>query len=246
MLNLRNTALAAALILAFAMSANADPYSDVYEASGSVVAEVSNIKLIEPAYKYNVSKGELVPENLVEGHTVFVTMDIAAEATPVEGHIEVEGYVHCEHEANTTQTSYYLLGVPVPVVSSVNYVRARCDVYEGLVATPTIYCQVTGDWDCDPPAFGAAPVMVPTGTILPFVTPDGQQAEAEELTFVATPPGEDAPRSFYAYRVPILLPWVDAEDGLARNMHIPIPYDRLFEMDTWDFKFLHEDSVQRV
>lgn len=246
MLNLRNVTLAAALLLAFAVSAYADPYSDVYEASAEVVAEVGNIKLLEPATRRTNATDPLESENLVEGHTVFVTMGIIAQREPVRGNVTVEGFVRCDDAARMNTSYTTILGVDVPIVTEVEYVKVRCEVYQGLVVTPTIYCQVSGDWNCDPPAFQNAPVMVPTGAILPYTTPDGQQAEAEELTFVATPPGESEPRSFYAYRVPILLPWIDGGDGLMRNMQAPIPYARLYEMDTWDFKFLYEDAVKRI
>lgn len=256
MLNLRNVTLAAALLLALAVGAYADPYSDVYEASAEVVAEVSNIKILEPATKRVAWTDPIEHENLVEGHSVFVTMEINATRVPVEGNADVIGHVECD-VSKGTKTSMYVVTIPmpagqppktveVPVVTEVNYVKARCSLYGGLIVTPTIYCQVTGDWDCDPPAMQSAPVMAPTGRVIPYVTPDGQHAEAEELTFIATPPGEESPRSFYAYRVPILLPWGDAEDFQIRNLQAPIPYDRLFEMDVWDFKFLYEDAVKRV
>lgn len=250
MLNLRHLALAAALILVLAAGAYADPMSETYEATADVVARVSNLRLFEPAYVWERDSRDLEPEQLVEGHSTFVTMDVTATRKAVEGFVNVTGMVECEHSGNVTTTPYGVWVPPfgyvdVPFLTGVKDVYLRCHVEERVVATPTIYCQVSGDWDCEAPS-AMAPLMVPTGRVFPFLAPDGQAGTVEELAFSATPEGESEPRTFYAYSFPILRPWQDLDDGAFRNFWAPVPYDALYEMDSWDFKFLHEDGVNRI
>lgn len=250
MLNLRYLALAAALILVLAAGAYADPMSDTYEATTDVVARVSNLRIFEPAYVWERDSRGLEPEQLVEGHSTFVTMDVTATRKAVEGFVNISGSIHCERYVNYTDSPYGVWTpfgeVSVPVPTGVNEVYARCQTEDRVVSTPTIYCKVSGDWDCEAPAASSMPLMVPTGRVFPFLAPDGQAGTVEELAFTATPEGEAEPRTFYAYSFPILRPWQDLDDGAFRNFWAPIPYDALYEMDSWDFKFLHEDAVNRI
>lgn len=242
MLNLRNVALAAALLLALAVGvALADPASDAAEASAEVVARVSNVRVFEPQYDWDpVPSGLHAAESLVEGHSVFVVLEHRGNRTAVEGTVTVAGEVDCDYRAEAG-TSPWLLGVPM--VTGVREAWAKCRAYDQVVVTPAVYCQVQGDWACDAPS---APVLVPTGERAAFLSPDGQAGEMVEYAFTATPPGEREPRTFYAYAVPVFDPWVHEDDGATRNLWAPLPLDRLAEMDVWDFKFLRGDAVERL
>ena len=242
MLNLRNVTLAAALLLALAVGvALADPASDTLEASGEVLAHVSNVRLFEPEYEWDpIPSGLNDSEQLVEGHAVFVVLEHRGNATAVEGNVTVAGNVECSHRAEVGTSPWY---GGVPMVTGVREAWARCRAHEHVIVTPTVYCQVQGDWECDAPS---APVLVPTGMRAPFLSPDGQRGEVVEYAFTATPPGEEEPRTFYAFAVPVLAPWLHEDDGMERNLWAPLPMGRLREMDVWDFKFLDADAVPRL
>lgn len=244
MLNLRNVVLASALLLALAVGvALADPASDTVEASAEVLAEVANVRLFEPQYKWTpIPSGIHEPETLVEGHSVFVVLDAMGNRTPVEGEVTVTGLVQCEPTLRVGESGPLLTigGYEVPYVTGIKEASVRCVVDGHVIVTPTVYCQVQGDWECD------ASVMVPTGMRYPLTAPDGQAGEVVEYAFTATPPGESEPRTFYAFEVPVLAPWLHEDDHLARNMWAPLPLARLDEMGAWDFKFLHADRVEKL
>ena len=242
MLSLRSVALASALFLALAVGvALADPASDTLEATGEALAAVSNLRVFEPQSRYEpIPAGLKGEETLVEGHSVFAVLDYHGNRTEVEGNVTVTGEVDCDYRAEAGTTPWY---AGLPMVTGVREAWLRCRVHDQVIVTPTVYCQAQGDWECDAPG---APVLVPTGARTPFQGPDGQSGELVEYAFSATPPGEAEPRTYYAFGVPILEPWVHLDDGAQRNLWAPLPLARLEQMDVWDFKFLHADAVRRL
>lgn len=242
MLSLRHVAPASAMLLALAVGAAlADPASDAAEVTAEVLARVEDVRVFEPQYRYEpIPVGLRGEEQLVEGHSVFVVLEFAGNRTEVEGNVTVTGEVECDYRAEAGTTPWY---AGLPLVTGVREAWARCRVHDQVVVTPTVYCQVQGDWDCATPA---APVLVPTGVRTPFQSPDGQWGEMVEYAFTATPPGEREPRTYYAFAVPILHAWVHEDDGATRNLWAPLPLGRLEAMDVWDFKFLHADALPRL
>lgn len=237
--SLRAVALASALTFALAVGvALADPASDAAEVVAEVLARVSDLRVFEPRYEAEpIPSGIHSAERLVEGHSVFAVLDFHSNATPVEGNVTVAGEVDCEYRAEVGTTPWY---GGLPMVTGVREAWARCRVHDQVVVTPSVYCEVQGDWECDAPS---ALVLVPTGVRTAFQSPDGQWGEMVEYAFSATPPGEREARTFYAFAVPIFRPWVHGDDGATRDLWAPLPLGRLEQMDVWDFKFLHLDAV---
>lgn len=235
MINLRMLAIAGALLLVFPIGALADPGSDVFEAGGDVVAEISGIVIAEPAYNGTPMSGVLAGEQLVEGHTTFVTLEMVTEAQPLEGNLTIDGFARCEHHGEIAYSWWN--GIPYP--TRIGGANAECHVGERVVVTPTLYCTLTGPPDCSLSPSTWSPRMRPTGDIIPFATPRGESAYAEELTF------EHGGQDYYAWVVPVLSPWTGV-DGLEKNIRAPLPLDRLAQMGVDDFRVVWETQVQRA
>jgi hypothetical protein len=235
MINLRMLAIAGALLLLFPIAALADPASTIVEAGADVAGEITDIVIADPAYNGTPMSGVLGGEQLVEGHTTFVTLEMVTEVQPLEGNLTIDGFARCEHHGELTYSWWN--GIPYP--TTVGGVNAECHVGERVVVTPTLYCTLTGPPDCSVAPGAWTPAMRPTGDIIPFGTPTGERAYAEELTFVVDG------RDYYAWVVPVLDPWTGV-DGGTKNIRAPLPLDRLADMGLDDFRVVWETQVKRA
>lgn len=243
--NIRMFALAGALLLLIPVGVLAGPQSDVYQAEAEVEAQVSNIHLLEPQVNGSPINVGVMPEQVVEGHTTFVTIEARVNATKVEGNVTVDGFVNCEYHGEAT-TSGKLLGL-LPYVTGVKDVNVHCHVGDRVIITPTLYCQVMGNFQCGS-STAHFPLLTPTGNVYPFTSPTGQAAYIEEYQFERTMDdgyGGLMTTTYYAWATPILTPWLD-EHGHAQNMMLPMPGDRLDAMPDVDhFSALYEDKVRK-
>jgi hypothetical protein len=243
MINTRMLAIAAALSLLLPLGATADPQSTIVQAEARVEAIVTNIQLLQPQLSPAPINGTLVGEQVVEGHTTFVTLDAVEKAKPVTGNITLQGFVQCTDYGNATYSWITVFGHPIPYPTRVDDVHVRCSVGQTVIVTPSVYCEIDGPPKCgsnDPPA------LRPDGDVLPFQGPQGEDEYAVEYSFTKLADdgqGGSTERTYYAWATPILDPFV-GEDGLARNMVLPIPEERLGEMPDVDhFRILYGDAV---
>lgn len=253
MINKRMLALAGALLLIvpFGLS-RADPKSDVYEVQSEIEAQVSNVNLLQPAVNGSPINVGVMPEQVVEGHTTFVTIEAEVNGTPVNGTVTVDGFVSCTHHGEVTDSGGYWLNTPfgtvfVPYPTGVKDVNVECHVGERVIITPTAYCTVTGDFQCGSNDTNL-PLLFATGNIFPFTTPTGESAYAEEYSFdrvVDDGIGGLMTKTYYAWATPILVPWLD-DSGAPQNMRLPMPTERLAEMPDVDhFHALYENKVHK-
>lgn len=244
MLNKRMIAIAAALLMFFPVGVLAGPAQDTVEAGADLVLEVKNLVVADPTYERDdpVDWDLVRPEQLVEGHTVFVTIETTGNVTVQEWNVTVDGHVECRHHGEIKGSWWN----GVPFVTGAEHVRVECHVGERVVFTPSVYCIATGDPTC-PNATPSLP-MVATGVILPFTTPTGEQGYVEELSFVNHETdawGHPVEKTYYAYATPVFAPWI-TDEGQLQNFRTLIPVDRLREMQVSDWEVFAEENVPRA
>lgn len=238
MVNFRMLAVAGALALLVPVGVLADPPNDEVEAAADLVADVSDIQLLEPKNKPTPGDWDLVGEQLVEGHTTFVTLEMVTSAEKLEGNLTIEGFLNCQHYGEASYS--WWMGVPIP--TRVDNVHAECHVGERVVVTPSIYCTLSGNPNCSmaisPPA---APTMRPTGRLLPFETPSGERGFAEELVFTMNVQGEE--RDYNAWATPVFESWT-GENGNPKNFMMPIPRAKFHAMGEDHYNIVYETQVK--
>lgn len=235
MVNLRMFAIASALLLVpSAWALVTVPGGQVLEYYGEAAAYIEDVAIATFPAPVTGRTGEFREEQLVEGHTTFLTLDIAVERERKNASIDIEGYVRCEHRARVNFT--YLGAVPFPTY--VDYAGSECRVGEQVVIVPDPFL----DWS----ASYVSPLQ-PTGRLLEFTAPNGERAYMEELTFHTLDHddgwAEPLRRDYYAWTTPIFPPWV-SDDGRLRSFYAPLPEDRLLEMGVEDFQVVFEKDVR--
>lgn len=239
MINIRMFAIAGALFLILPVGVYAaDPLQDQVDAAVYEAASVTDIDVLRPAVRCAPITGELQPEQVVEGHTTFVTLEARSDCEAIEGNVTVDGLVHCETHGSLRTSWIYVAGVAVPIITHVDGVSEECMVGGRVVVTPTIYCTLTGDAQCNfsPTNMATAPLMFPTGEVIAVMSPDGQLGYAEEFSF------QNGAETYYAWATPIMRPWLDPA-AQVKNFLVPVPTERLREMDTNDFHIIFEDQA---
>lgn len=212
-MNLRMFGIAAALLLVPAgLGAATDP---IFEIWGDAVAIITDVELVNPPQDVTYNNSEFyAEEQLVEGHTVFATIEFRAYPVESEGNISIDGHVSCDHEVRVDTVPW--MGIPIP--TRIERAQVACQVGERVFVTPDPF--ETGGSSANPPT--------PTGIVMPFEAPTGW-TYAEEFTYVA---GDG--KSYYAWAVPILEPWENAR-GTAKNFMLPMPIEKLRHNDVRDY-----------
>lgn len=232
MITLRMLAIASALLLGTPLLVAAFPddpdawWDEVTEVQGEASAWVEDVRLAALPAPVTGRSAEVVPEQLVEGHTVFAVLNVHVWRNETEGVINVTGYVDCKHSVGIATRN----GVP----SRVDHAGAECRVYERVVVRPN---STTAPWTWFTP-------LEATGRIQPFTTPSGQPGYAEELSYVASYEdgrGQLVQQTLYAWAVPIYPAWLHV-DGRPASFLAPLPEDRLREMGVDRFDVLFEDD----
>lgn len=246
MVNLRMFALASALLLGIplAVAAWPDPSDptvpggQVVEAYGEVAAYVEDIVIANAPAPETGRTGEFRDEQVVEGHTTFVTLDIRVWHNRTEGTLNITGRVECTHEV---RERHWELPIPfvgnAPVPYKIDRAGAECKYGEEVYATPDPFF--------DPGTAHATPLQ-PTGRFFSFRTPAGEEAYAREHSFtLITDDGWTRPqeKTYYAYSTPVLKPWIHT-DGRPKNFIVPLPEDRLAEMGVDHFQVVFENDVR--
>lgn len=240
MITLRMLAIAVAILVAIPMSfALADhaighttvPGGEVLDAYGEVAAWVTDVELIDPPATYDRAVRHNAPEQLVEGHTVFVTWDIPLVRNVTNWTANVVGNVECNHKADWE--GEYWNDVPVP--TRFNEAHVECQFGETMVMTPDPFYDSENTFS-DTSSFRFSPAA-PTGERIPFTAPNGATGEVVEYEYLVIGTdrlGNEITRVQYAWEFPIIESWTHT-DGKARNWFCPIPEDRLVEMGLEQF-----------
>lgn len=224
----RMPALAAALFLLVpvGIGTGQDPVLDMW---GEVSAIVTNIELIPPAQNKTYEDNEFfATEKLVEGHTVFATIEFRANVSVDESNVTIDGTVECTHHVDWTGPPFF--GVPLP--GRINEAHAECRFGERVVITPDPF---TGDPGVLGGGSAPAPAYVPTGVVYPVLAPGGQRSYVEELVF------EHDGKTWYAWATTVMKPW--EREGTLKNFIAPLPADKLRLNDAASYRVILESDL---
>lgn len=125
MVNRKSIALASAILLFVVVQVAGQGGEEIFEYGARVVAEVTDIDGVP--IDVSLTRGEAPPshEQIVEGHTVFHTMDIIPPAPANQTAINVVGLVECRYEiVNLTIPSF-----------AVDRIWAECNVGGSIYTT---------------------------------------------------------------------------------------------------------------
>ena len=243
MITLRMLGIAAALLLAlpvgFVLADHVPghatvPGGQILEMSADAVAEVTDITLVEPPVPQDRLQAHNAPEQLVEGHTVFVTWDIQLVPNVTNWTLDITGFVECENYANVSG-EYAVGGVPVP--TRIDRVYAECRAGEVAFATPDPFYDSEDTYQSQ--------MAQPNGRYIPFTAPNGETGYATEYEYeVASVDwlGQETRKKMYMWSAPVLPEWLHS-DGKPRSWYCPLPVDRLQEMGVTSFSaYLEGDA----
>ncbi len=147
-------------------------------------------------------------EQVVEGHTTFITMAMRPPRT-----FNIEGYVTCE---------YGVFGIHFGLPPTFERAVLECRIGNRVYATPDGYSA--------PPSSQAA---TPTGRYFPVVDPQGRTWLTEEVQYQGTRVGPDGTMesvTAYAWRVEPSRDMLTTVNGNDYNFAMKIPQDRLDEL----------------
>lgn len=243
MVTLRMVCIAVALLVAIPVGiAFADgvtvPGGELANAALHEAATVTDIDLITPPQKYDRVVNDFRPEQLVEGHIVFITIDIPLIANVSNFTFDIVGNVSCSTHFNGSGNFF---GGIIPVPNRIDEAHEECQAAGRTFVTPDPFI------DSDNQTLVSSS-LTPTGVSTPFVTPNGQPAEATEYYYDITARdwlGEITTYSLYAWSTPVMDPWVQS-DGRQMNWYCPISEERLSEMGIHEFKARHESEMDGV
>ena len=197
------------------------PGGEVVNAGLDAAATVTDIVLVETVTTYDRLAVHNWPEQLVEGHTVFVTLDIPVVPNITNWTADIAGDIECK--THTDIEGYYFLGLPI-IPSRINEAHAECHVAGIVFVTPDPFYNSSHT---------SGSSMRLTGLEYPFQAPNGQRGIAREYAYevVTVDPITFAQTqaTWYAWGVPILEPWTHT-DGSTKRWYCPIPVARIDEM----------------
>jgi hypothetical protein len=128
--------------------------------------------------------------------------------------------------------TWEFLGAPVPY--GVHTTTLQCLEDAQIVAMP------------DPlPGSHLSPLR-PDGAVLPFVTPLGETGYETEYAYNEThrgPDGQWRTEARYAWGVPPMRPWIDPASGVAKNVLVALPVDKLLAMGQRSFHLVDARSL---
>lgn len=235
MINLRMLALASALLLLLPVAAWAYPSGDemVVEGGAQGVLEITDVALAELGDPRTVEPNSTFGhEQLVEGHTVFAVIDIRTTVVNTSGNFTVDGLVSCSYHAEGESRSF--LGL-VSYPTHVDRVEVDCLEQHRVVVMPSPVAQSS-----------SMSPLTPNGDVLRYVTPKGEVGYADEYTFVeswTTPDGREHHATRYAWGTDVMHPWT-TRAGHEKNVLLPLPPDRLVEMQARNFEMVDASALR--
>lgn len=197
------------------------PGGEIVNGGLDAAATVTDIVLLEPIVTYDRVAVHNWPEQLVEGHTVFVTADIPVIPNISNWTADIAGDIRCE--THTEAEGSFFQGLPI-IPRRINEAHAECHAAGMVFVTPDPFYNSSN-------TYGGS--MRLTGLEYPFTAPSGQSGVAKEYAYdvVQTDPWtlEQLQTTWYAWSVPILDPWTHT-DGSTKRWFCPIPVARIDEM----------------
>lgn len=243
MITLRMVAIAAAILVGTpVLVVVADhlpsiPGGDpLQEARGTINATVDNITFFEPPPKYDRVMPSGMPEQLVEGHIVFATIEIPLAVNRSEWNVSIVGSVSCELREDVRGV-FSQGGIPFPTEVGPGVVR--CQVGEQIFVSPDPFME--------PGHTNAAVTPFTFSGTSQAEAPNGEIIDVHEYFFDVTSLGDDGSvrtERMYAWSVPVLEPFL-LPDGTVKNWYCPIPEARLSEMGQTDFWAYHESELPK-
>lgn len=242
MITLRMLGIALAILVAipitFALADHAVghvqvPGGELVDASEDFVVTVTDIVLADLPTPVDRAVVHNAPEQLVEGHTVFVTWDIKLTPNVTNWSENIMGDIDCQ--VNQSMSGYYSVG-GIPVPRKIDELHLECHAAGKVIVTPDPFYDSDNTYQTE---------MQPTGNMIPFTAPNGVAGVAEELSYIVIETnwlGEQKAHTLYAWRVPVLPPWTHI-DGTTKQWYCPIPGSRIQEMGIDRYTAYHEGDV---
>lgn len=226
MFSIRTLWIAAALalfgpIVGFALSQSipndGDPQDTVVHTQGDVQAYVTNVTALRPPDSRPYDPNSLVKtERLVEGHTVFTTIEITRQGNLSRGTVNLTGDIHCWYDVGSDTWVIPVLGIfNVAIPTRLDHASAECTWDDKVIIHPQVGV----------PLYDA--MLVPTGRTWVTESPLGDPAVITEYSFQAPvneTDGTQVLKTFYAWSAPVLPAWV-SPDGHEMRWIAQIPDD---------------------
>lgn len=212
------------------------PGGELVNAGAREAGRISDIVLIRPPPTYERTGNEFRPEQVVEGHIVFVTIDIQLVEKVSNFTFDIAGNISCElHSSGEGE----FFGGIVPVPRQFDEFHEECEAAGVVFVTPDPFID---SQNADPPTSAA---LQPNGRTFQRQAPNGEWIEITEYEF--TKPETDwmgettGMKTYYAWSVPTITPWTH-DDGSTKKWFCPIPEDRLGEMGETHFTAFLESA----
>lgn len=237
MVTLRMLGIASALLVAIPVGVGlADHTPDHVLVQGGEVANaglhaagtVTDVVLLDTFTTYDREFVSDWPEQLVEGHTVFVTLETRLVPNVTNWTADIVGNVDCE--THVSGEGSFFGNLPI-IPRRINEAHAECEAHGVVFVTPDPFYNSSQQ-------SSYSTQMEPTGEEIPFVAPNGIAGVATEYSYevIQVDPwtGQQTSATWYAWSVPIIEPWTHT-DGSTKTWFCPIPVARIYEMDVTHF-----------
>ncbi|HET6404548.1 MAG TPA: hypothetical protein VFH78_07865 [Candidatus Thermoplasmatota archaeon] len=209
------------------------PGGELVNAGLEAAATVTDIVLLDTFTTYDRVAVHNAPEQLVEGHTVFVTLDTLLLPNITNWTADIVGNVECATHVNGEGS--FFAGLPI-IPRRINEAHVECKAAGIVFVTPDPFYNSSQSYSSP---------MEPTGVEIPFVAPNGVRGVATEYSYnvVRVDPWtlQQTSTTWYAWSVPLLEPWTHV-DGSTKRWYCPIPVARIHEMDVTHFTGWVQDT----
>lgn len=209
------------------------PGGEIFRATAEEAATITDIVLADPPRTYERAVIDARPEQLVEGHIVFITIDIPLIANVSNFTVDIVGNVSCELHSNASGPIVF--GIPIP--NRVHELHEECEAGGVVFVTPDPFV--------DSESTPVQTALQPNGNVLTMEAPNGERVEATEYEYDIVETdwlGNKIAHHMYAWSVPTITPWTHT-DGGEKRWYCPIPEARLKEMGVTDFIAYHESEL---
>lgn len=228
MVNLRMLAIAAAMLFGIPVTVSAfhDPSDPgLHVPGGALVDEqhmikgvIDEVTLLELPPPVSGRSAQFNNETLLEGHTVFVTIDIRIWRNVTQSNVTAVGNVSCGFDTGADFQNGPL-GIPIP--RKTRETTVECRDGEQVILRPDPFI--------DPQLQNSG--MFPTGEAWEFEAPSGEIGQVTEWMFDSSAfnestGGYDTAR-LYAWSAPVLEGWTH-DDGTTKRFMIPVPEAKLW------------------
>lgn len=244
MVTLRMVCIAVALLfggpVAFAIAVVPAqvPGGEVVNFALDQAATITDIALIEPPRKLDRAVLHHAPEQLVEGHIVFLVINIPVVENVTNFTADIVGNVSCSTHSNVS--GEFFAGI-VPIPRRIDEFHEECHAAGRTFVTPDPFIDSN-----DQQIISAS--LRPTGNVMTRTAPTGQEVEITEYWYDITTEdwlGERHYYNLYAWSAPVIDTWYHGP-GRPMNWYCPLPDDKLAEMGIHQFQARHESEMADI